>query len=104
VWGESMPDYQRWSDVAKALAHPLRLELVDTLSRQQEICVCELADLLGQRQANVSKHLTVLREAGIVSNRRAGLKIFYRLQARCAVEFLHCFDRMPLQGKEVVRR
>ena len=96
-----MPDYNRWAEVGRALAHPLRLELVDTLSRQEEICVCELADLLGQRQANVSKHLTVLREAGIVSNRREGLKIFYRLQARCVVEFLQCFERVTLQTEEV---
>ena len=96
-----MPDYQRWSQVAKALAHPLRLELVDTLSRQEEICVCELADALGQRQVNVSKHLNVLRQTGIVSNRREGLKIFYRLHAPCAVEFLRCFDRMLMeQGEE----
>ena len=98
-----MENYNRWAEVARALAHPLRLELVETLSRQQEICVCDLADLLGQRQANVSKHLTVLREAGIVSNRREGLKIFYRLQARCVVEFLRCFERVSLQNKEVVR-
>lgn len=98
-----MPDYQVRARVARALSHPVRLEIIDFLTEHDEICVCELVDLVAQSQSSVSKHLIVLKEAGIVSSRREGLKIFYRLRARCVQKFLHCLDQLPpleSSGKE----
>ncbi len=60
------------------LAHPIRLQIVELL-RQGEVCVCDMQAALGQRQAYVSQHLMALREAGIVSCRKDGLRVYYQL-------------------------
>ena len=58
--------------------HPTRLEILDIL-RQGEQCVCHMEAHLGYRQAYISQHLMVLREAGLVEDRRDGWNIFYRV-------------------------
>jgi DNA-binding transcriptional ArsR family regulator len=62
----------------KALMHPVRLEILDIL-RAGEECVCHMEAHLGYRQAYISQHLTVLREAGLVLDRRDGWNIYYRV-------------------------
>jgi DNA-binding transcriptional ArsR family regulator len=62
----------------KALMHPSRLMILETL-RDGEQCVCHLEAVLGCRQAYISQHLMVLREAGLVLDRRDGARIFYRV-------------------------
>ena len=58
--------------VIKALAHPMRLKIIDQLEIDQERCVCELVDALGCDQPLVSKHLAVLKNAGLVTSVRRG--------------------------------
>ena len=70
-----------WEDAAsrlKALAHPARLQILSLL-RDGEVCVCEMEAQLGYRQAYISQHLMALREAGLVSVRRDGWRVFYRV-------------------------
>jgi DNA-binding transcriptional ArsR family regulator len=62
----------------KALAHPKRLAILQLL-RDQELCVCEIEEALGLRQAYVSQQLTVLREAGLVCYRKDGWNVHYRI-------------------------
>ena len=62
----------------QALSHPIRLRILDILSRQ-EACVCHLTCILSQRQPYVSQQLATLREAGLVTDRRDGTLIYYRL-------------------------
>ena len=62
----------------KALNHPARLAILDAL-REREACVCHLEAHLGQRQAYISQQLMVLREAGMVLDRREGLNHYYRI-------------------------
>ena len=62
----------------KALGHPVRLHILDVLSRG-EACVCHLTTLLRQRQPYISQQLTILRQAGMVRDRRDGSVIYYRL-------------------------
>ncbi len=62
-----------------ALAHPMRLRSVVLLTKEAELCVCELTHALDAAQPTVSRHLAQLREAGIVLDRRQGLWIYYRL-------------------------
>lgn len=71
-------DHDHLAAFFKALAHPERLSILALLS-DGECCVCELAARLGQRQAYVSQQLAVLRQAGLVTCRRAGWQIVYRL-------------------------
>jgi DNA-binding transcriptional ArsR family regulator len=59
-------------------AHPARLQILDEL-RRDEACVCHLQAVLGRPQAYVSQQLRVLREAGVVADRKDGLLVYYRL-------------------------
>ncbi len=70
--------YKAQAQLFRALAHPVRLRILEILGRQ-EACVCHLTAVLGQRQPYVSQQLTTLREAGLVTDRREGTLIYYRL-------------------------
>lgn len=73
-----MQTYQEQAQWFKLLMHPTRLAILDVL-RDDEHCVCHMEALFGLRQAHISQHLMVLREAGLVSDRRDGWNIFYRV-------------------------
>jgi ArsR family transcriptional regulator len=69
---------QRMAAIAKALADPIRVQLVDVLRQHAgKVCVCELVPLFDLSQPTVSHHLKVLREAGIVDSERVGLWAYY---------------------------
>ena len=69
---------ERMARVAKAVADPVRLQLVDVLRKHAgEICVCELVPLFDLSQPTISHHLKVLREAGLVASKRRGLWVYY---------------------------
>src|ERR687883_1933269 len=61
----------------KALAHPIRLGMMEQLAKQPEICACDLGDAFAVSQPPASEHLRVLREAGLVRTRREGTTICY---------------------------
>ncbi len=77
--------------VIKALAHPTRLFIVDELSRGEK-CVCALTDQIGADISTVSKHLTVLKGAGLIQDEKRGTQVFYRLRAPCIMKFLSCVE------------
>lgn len=87
------PLWRHRARVLKALGHPTRLFLVDHLSGG-EICVCELADLVGADVSTVSRHLGVLRQAGILADERRGAQVFYRLVAPAALELSAFAERV----------
>jgi DNA-binding transcriptional ArsR family regulator len=70
--------FRAQAQLFRALSHPVRLRILDILARQ-EACVCHLTAVLRQRQPYVSQQLATLREAGLVSDRREGTLIYYRL-------------------------
>ena len=61
-----------------ALAHPVRLEIL-ALLRDGEACVCHIQAMLNLRQAYISQHLNVLRHAGLVSSRKEGIRVYYKV-------------------------
>lgn len=73
-----MDGYRVQADLLKAMAHPTRLQIMDILA-QGEACVCHLTTILHQRQPYVSQQLMVLREAGLVTDRKDGVLVYYRL-------------------------
>jgi ArsR family transcriptional regulator len=77
--------------VFKALGSPARLTLVRTLA-DGERCVCDLVEAVGLGWSTTSKHLDVLRDAGIVSSDKRGQKIFYQLELACVTHFIACLD------------
>ena len=89
--------YEFRARVAKALAHPGRLMMLDALAKKER-CVCELTDLVGVDQSTVSKHLAVLKQAGIVEDRKDGSKAFYRLKTKCLQGIWECVESVLEQN------
>lgn len=83
--------YQVRSKVIKALAHPSRLYMVDKLS-EGALCVNELTALVGSDASTVSRHLAVLKNAGIVQDEKRGASIYYSLRVQCILNFFKCTD------------
>ena len=79
--------YESASQLFFLLAHPARLRILDLL-RRGEACVCHLQAALGLPQPYVSQQLRLLREAGLISSRREGLFIYYRLANQQVEELL----------------
>lgn len=87
--------------VLRALAHASRLMMVDELSRGER-CVCELTELVGADMSTVSKHLSVLKDAGIVDSQRQGVKVFYRLRVPCVLNFFACVEAVRKENERRV--
>lgn len=83
--------YEARARIAKALAHPSRLMILDALDAGER-CVCELTDLVGADQSTVSKHLAVLKQAGLVEDRKEGVMAFYRVKVCCLGGFWKCIE------------
>jgi ArsR family transcriptional regulator len=92
--------FEARAEIVKALAHPTRLFIVDELSRGER-CVCELREEIGADMSTVSKHLSVLKNAGIVEDDKRGLQVFYRLRCPCVLRFFDCVENVL---QENVRR
>ena len=92
--------YKAQARVLKALAHPSRLFVVEELSRGER-CVCELAELVGAEMPTVSRHLALLREAGIVEDEKRGVQVFYRLKTPCVMNFFRCVAEVRNRAMEV---
>jgi ArsR family transcriptional regulator len=87
----SIRHYEARSRIAKALAHPSRLLLLDAL-QERERCVCELTPLVGADQSTVSKHLAVLKQAGLIEDRKEGANTYYRVRVCCLEGFWQCVE------------
>lgn len=77
--------------VLKALAHPTRLFMIEVLA-EKSYCVCELTEMVGLDISTVSKHLSILKNAGLVHVEKKGKQVFYSLRMRCALNFLDCVE------------
>lgn len=77
--------------ILKAMAHPTRLFIIDELGRGER-CVADLTKLIGADTSTVSKHLSVLRNAGIVHDEKRRSQVFYTLRAKCVVNFFSCVE------------
>ena len=89
--------YEARAKIAKALAHPARLMMLDALA-EKETCVCELTELVGLDQSTVSKHLAVLKNAGLVADRKEGVMTYYRLKVMCLRGFWSCVETVLKQN------
>lgn len=83
--------------ILKALAHPSRLLIVEKLS-EKHYCVCELTAMIGADTSTVSKHLSILRNAGIISDSKQGTSVYYSLEAPCLQRLLSCVESVIKQN------
>ena len=75
------------SEVFKALGHPSRTFIVEKL-KEADYCVCEFSEMIGVDMSTVSRHLSILRKAGIVTDRKEGTTVYYSLACNCLGEML----------------
>jgi ArsR family transcriptional regulator len=94
---------RRRAEIFKALGHEDRLRILEDLADGEQ-CVCDLVRAVGSSWSTVSRHLSVLKEAGVVVDEKRGLQVFYRLALPCVPSFMECLDASR-KGEEVeVRR
>jgi len=84
---------QQLSTSFKALGDPVRLRLFALLGHHEELCVCHLVDALKLPQSTISRHLSVLRHAGLLQARRDGKWVYYRLHGELAQELLQIIQQ-----------
>lgn len=89
--------YKTQARILKALAHPTRLFIVDELVRGER-CVCELTDLIGVAMPTVSRHLSLLKAAGILRDEKRGSLVYYRLRVPCVLNFFKCVEAVQAEG------
>lgn len=77
----------------KAMAHSSRLLIIDILSKGEK-CVCEIVDVVGYDKSTISKHLSVLKNAGIIVDDKRGLNVYYSLRCPCVTEYLDCIEKV----------
>ena len=71
-------DIERASRSLKAMSHPLRLKILCTLG-DQEVSVQDIVERVGTSQSNISQHLAILRDKGILSSRKDANRVFYKV-------------------------
>ena len=81
--------YEKQAEIAKALAHPVRVGVLEYV-KDGEQCVCDIAEAVGTERSNLSKHLSMMVAAGVLISRKEGLKVFYRIKTPCVIRFLDC--------------
>ena len=92
--------FEKQAEIAKAIAHPLRIAIVDFL-KDGEQCVCDIAEHVGSERSNVSRHLSVMVGAGVLEYRKEGLKVIYKLKTPCILDFFSCITAcLKQQAKE----
>ncbi len=87
------------AELHKALAHPRRLEIIQLL-RDQELPVTDIFTMLDLPQANISQHLTVLRDAGVVTTRKEGKQVFYSITSKKIVKMYDFVRQLVLDTSE----
>ncbi|GJM43742.1 MAG: hypothetical protein DHS20C21_05840 [Gemmatimonadota bacterium] len=96
--------YEVRATIIKAMGHPTRLFMVEELSKGER-CVCELTDMVGADISTVSKHLSVLKNAGIVQDDKRGSQVFYSLLVPCVLNFFSCVESvLESRAKEQAQR
>ena len=88
--------YERQAEIARAIAHPLRIAIINFL-KDGEQCVCDIAEHVGSERSNVSRHLSVMANAGLLEYRKDGLKVIYKLKCTCIVNFFSCVSSVLKQ-------
>ncbi len=79
--------------ILKSLAHPSRIFIVEQLSKKPH-CVCELTEMVGADTSTISKHLSILKNAGIIEDEKRGTSVYYSLRCTCIMQFIGCIEQV----------
>ncbi|MCI5119924.1 MAG: transcriptional regulator [Candidatus Electrothrix sp. AUS4] len=94
--------YEAKAAVLKALAHPTRLWMAEQLAGGEK-CVCEFVEVMDFDFSTISRHLAVLKRAGIVDVDKRGKQVFYRLKVPCVLKFMHCVEEV-IKTKHILNK
>ncbi len=86
------------------MAHPAHLFIVDELARRGPRCVCELTKMIGTDISTVSRHLSMLKQAGIIEDQKRGSQVYYKLRVRCVLDFFQCVESVMECNAQEYRR
>lgn len=78
------------ASILKALSHPTRIQILERLKNEEELCVCHIYEDLDLEQSNVSQHLKILKDKGLLTSRKEGLKVMY------SVRYHEIFDALEI--------
>ncbi len=81
------------AEVFKALGHPTRLWIVEQLA-DGEHCVCEFVEAVGADFSTISKHLSILKQAGIIEDDKRGKQVYYTLRCPCILDMMKCLEKV----------
>ena len=93
-----MRRYELRAEKFKALAHPMRICMLEKL-KERPWCVCELAVEVGIDKSVASKHLSQLKSAGLIDDEKRGTLVEYRLIAPCVLEMSACAEGTILDNR-----
>ena len=83
--------FEARAEILKAMAHASRLCILSELSKAER-CVCELTEVIGADTSTVSRHLSVLRNAGLIVSEKRANQVFYKLKCSCIDPFFNCIE------------
>lgn len=86
--------FQQRTAIFKALGHPARLRMVDALGAGER-CVCDLVAIAGLAWSTVSRHLAILKDAGVLDDEKRGQQVYYRLRLGCIADLNRCLNGGP---------
>jgi len=93
VSASQMKFYEKQAQIAKSIAHPLRISILEYL-KDGEQCVCDIAKHVGAERSNISRHLSIMVNAGVLDYHKDGLKVIYKLKTPCIVDTFACLKRV----------
>jgi ArsR family transcriptional regulator len=88
------------ADILKALGHPTRLMIVEELGKGER-CVCQFVEMIDADFSTVSKHLAILRQAGLVGVEKRGQQVFCHLKVPCVLRFMECIHSVVQSNAEI---
>jgi DNA-binding transcriptional ArsR family regulator len=91
--------FEAQAQIMKALSHPTRLFIVHELAKAEK-CVCELTEMVGADTSTISKHLSIMKNAGIVGFEKRGTNMYYSLKMKCVLNFFTCVNEVLKKNVE----
>jgi DNA-binding transcriptional ArsR family regulator len=87
------------AEILKAVAHPVRLQIIELLENNEK-CVGDIMEALGIKQSITSQQLNMMKDKGVLSCRRDGAKVYYRIENKSVIKLLHCiYDHCERKSK-----
>jgi DNA-binding transcriptional ArsR family regulator len=85
--------FEAQAQIMKALSHPTRLFIAHQLGLGEK-CVCELTEMVGADTSTISKHLSLMKNAGIIGVEKRGTSMYYSLKMKCVLNFFTCVNEV----------